>query len=62
MRVNRRGKRGIIMLYKMLETTINAREVNGLAEKIEKLFNAGRLTESERNKLIERLTNLIKGV
>jgi hypothetical protein len=45
------------MLYKMLETAINAREVNGLAEKIEKLFNAGRLTESERNKLIERLSN-----
>jgi hypothetical protein len=45
------------MLYKMLETAINAREVNGLAEKIEKLFDAGRLTESERNKLIERLTN-----
>jgi hypothetical protein len=57
MRVNRRGKRGIIMLYKMLETAINAREVNGLAEKIEKLFNADRLTESERNKLIERLAN-----
>jgi hypothetical protein len=57
MRVNRRGNRGIIMLYKMLETAINAREVNGLAEKIEKLFNAGRLTESERNKLIARLTN-----
>lgn len=57
MRVNRRGKRGIIMLYKMLETAINAREVNGLAEKIEKLFNAGRLTESERNRLIERLAN-----
>jgi hypothetical protein len=57
MRINRRGKRGIIMLYKMLETAINAREVNGLAEKIEKLFNADRLTESERNKLIERLTN-----
>ena len=45
------------MLYKMLETAINAREVDGLAEKIEKLFNAGRLTESERNELIERLTN-----
>jgi hypothetical protein len=45
------------MLYKMLETAINAREVNGLAEKIEKLFNADRLTESERNKLIERLAN-----
>jgi hypothetical protein len=45
------------MLYKMLETAINAREVNGLAEKIEKLFDAGRLTESERNKLIERLAN-----
>jgi hypothetical protein len=57
MRVNRRGKRGIIMLYKMLETAINAREVTGLTEKIEKLFNAGRLTESERNKLIARLTN-----
>jgi hypothetical protein len=45
------------MLYKMLETAINAREVTGLTEKIEKLFNAGRLTESERNKLIARLTN-----
>lgn len=44
------------MLYKMLETVIDAREVNGLTEKIEKLFNAGKLTESERNKLIEMLT------
>lgn len=57
MRVNRRGKWGIIMLYKVLETAINARETNGLAEKIEKLFNAGRLTESERNELVERLSN-----
>lgn len=57
MRVNRRGKRGIIMLYQMLEIAINAREVSGLVEKIEKLFNAGRLTELERNKLIERLAN-----
>jgi len=43
------------MLYKMLETAINAKETIGLAEKIEKLFNAGRITESERNKLIEEL-------
>jgi len=45
------------MLYQMLEIAINAREVSGLVEKIEKLFNAGRLTELERNKLIERLAN-----
>ena len=43
------------MLYEMIETAINAREIDGLAEKIEKLFAAGKITESERNKLIERL-------
>lgn len=58
MRVNRRGKRGVIMLYKMLETAINAKETSGLAEKIEKLFNAGRIAESERNKLIEELDSV----
>lgn len=55
MGVKRYGKWGIIMLYEMLETAINAREIDGLAEKIEKLFDAGRLTELERNKMIERL-------
>jgi hypothetical protein len=45
------------MLYKVIETTINAREIDGLAEKIEKLFTAGRLTETERNELLERLPN-----
>jgi hypothetical protein len=43
------------MLYKMLETAINAREVNGLAEKIEKLFAAGKLTEMEHNELLARV-------
>ena len=58
MRVNRRGKRGVIMLYKMLETAINAREVNGLAEKIEKLFNAQKITESERKNLLDKLAEI----
>lgn len=58
MRVNRRGKWGIIMLYKMLETAINAREVNGLAEKIEKLFNAQKITESERKNLLNKLAEI----
>ena len=55
MRVNRRWKRGIIMLYKVLETAINAREIDGLAEKIEKLFAAGKITEIERDELIARV-------
>jgi hypothetical protein len=58
MRVNRRGKRGIIMLYKMLETAINAREVTGLAEKIEKLFNAQKITEAERKNLLNKLAEI----
>lgn len=43
------------MLYKVIETAINAREIGGLADKIEKLFNAGKLTEIERNELIARV-------
>lgn len=46
------------MLYKMLETAINAREVNGLAEKIEKLFNAQKITESERKNLLNKLAEI----
>ena len=55
MRVNRRGKWDLIMLYKVIETAINAREISGLTEKIEKLFNAGKLTEIERDELLARI-------
>ena len=55
MRVDRRGKRGIIMLYEMIETAINAREIDGLAEKIEKLYEAGKITESQRDELIAKI-------
>lgn len=43
------------MLYKVIEFAINAKEISGLAEKIEKLFNAGRLDEVERDELIARV-------
>ena len=43
------------MLYKVIETAINAREISGLADKIEKLFNAGKLTEIERSELLARI-------
>ena len=43
------------MLYKVIETTINAREICGLTEKIEKLFAAGKLTEIERSELLARV-------
>ena len=43
------------MLYKVIETAINAREISGLTEKIEKLFNAGKLTEIERDELWARI-------
>ena len=43
------------MLYKVIETAINAREISGLADKIEKLCNAGKLTEIERDELIARV-------
>ena len=43
------------MLYKVIETAINAREICGLAEKIEKLFAAGKLTEIERSELLARI-------
>jgi len=43
------------MLYKVLETAINAREIDGLAEKIEKLFAAGKITGIERDELIARV-------
>ena len=46
------------MLYKVLETAINAREIEGLADKIEKLFAAGKLTEIEREELISRIEQL----
>ena len=46
------------MLWKVIETAINAREINGLSEKIEKLFNAGKLTEIEREELISRIEQL----
>jgi hypothetical protein len=46
------------MLYKMLETAINAREVTGLAEKIEKLFNAQKITEAERKNLLNKLAEI----
>lgn len=43
------------MLYKVLETAINARETNGLADNIEKLFAAGKITGIERDELIARV-------
>ena len=58
MRVDRRRKRGIIMLYKVLETAINAREIDGLAEKIEKLYEAGKITESQRDELIAKIEQM----
>jgi len=56
--VNRRGKRGIIMLYKVLEAAINARETTGLAEKIEKLYEAGKITEYQRDELIAKIEQM----
>jgi len=58
MRVDRRRKWGIIMLYKVLETAINARETDGLAEKIEKLYEAGKITESQRDELIAKIEQM----
>ena len=58
MRVDRRRKWGIIMLYKMIETAINAREIDGLAEKIEKLYEAGKITESQRDELIAKIEQM----
>ena len=58
MGVKRYGKWGIIMLYEMLETAINAREIDGLAEKIEKLFTAGKITESQRDELIAKIEQM----
>ena len=46
------------MLYKMLETAINAREVNGLTEKIEKLFNAQKITEAEQKNLLNKIAEI----
>lgn len=47
------------MLYKVLETAINAREIDGLAEKIEKLYEAGKLTESQRDELIAKINKCV---
>ena len=47
------------MLYKVLETAINARETNGLAEKIEKLYEAGKITESQRDELIAKIEKCV---
>lgn len=46
------------MLYKVLETAINALEIEGLAEKIEKLCAAGKITEIERDELIAKINTL----
>lgn len=46
------------MLYEMIETAINAREIDGLAEKIEKLCAAGKITESERDELLAKINTL----
>lgn len=43
------------MLYEMITTAINAREIDGLADKIEKLYEAGKITEIERDELIARV-------
>lgn len=46
------------MLYKVIETAINAREICGLAEKIEKLYEAGKITESQRDELIAKIEQM----
>ena len=46
---------GEIMLYRMLRKLIAIGRTDGLAEKIDCFFAAGRITEEEYNELLEML-------
>ena len=48
-------KGGEIMLYRMLRKLIAIGKTDGLAEKIDCFFAAGRITEEEYNELLEML-------
>ncbi len=48
-------KGGEIMLYRMLRKLIAIGRTDGLAEKIDCFFAAGRITEEEYNELLEML-------
>ena len=41
------------MLYEMIKIAIDAKETDGLVEKINKLYQSGKLTEDEKSKLVE---------
>lgn len=43
------------MLYRTLKVLINKNKTNGLVEKIDVFYAAGKLTEAEYNELIELL-------
>ena len=43
------------MLYQMIEIAINAKETDGLIEKIDALHSAGRLSDEERDRLVALL-------
>ena len=45
------------MLYRTLKRLISLGKTDGLAEKIDIFFAAGKLTESEYNHLTEKLTS-----
>ena len=45
------------MLFRTLKALITKGKIDGLAEKIDIFFAAGKLTESEYNELTEQLTS-----